>query len=122
MNRLKGKIRSQMVVMEADLLKEPFPKRSLVRKLGNAETDWNKVENYFTHILTLIEDEQAEDDRLAYEEFQTQYLDISGRVTDALEENRLEEETHEQGNLKVVKVQQLAEVDRRLPARGYSLG
>ena len=84
-----------MEAMEADLIKDTFPKRSLVRKLGNAETDWNKVENYYTHIRTLIEDEQAEDDRLAYEEFQTQYLDVSGRVTDALEDHRLEEETRE---------------------------
>ena len=108
-NRLKGKIRSQMESMEVDLLKDTFPKRSLVRKLGNAETDWNKVENYFTHILTLVEDGQAEDDRLAYEEFQTQYLDISGRVTDALEQNRLEEETRELGDHRLVKVQQLAD-------------
>ena len=85
--RLKGKIRSQMESMEADLVKPTFPRRSLVRKLGKAKTDWNKVENYFTHILTLVEDGQAEDDRLAYEELQTQYLDISGRVMDALEEN-----------------------------------
>ena len=84
-----------MEAMEADLIKDTFPKRSLVRKLGNAETDWNKVENYYTHIQTLIEDEQAEDDRLAYEEFQTQYLDVSGWVANALEENRLEEETRE---------------------------
>ena len=70
MNRLKGKLRSQMEAMEADLLKEQFPKRSLARNLGIAETDWNKVENYHTHILTLIKDEQqAEDTTLAYEEF-----------------------------------------------------
>ena len=42
-NGLKGKIRSQMESMEVDLLKDTFPKRSLVRKLGKAETDWNKV-------------------------------------------------------------------------------
>ena len=87
MNRLKGKIRSQMEVMEADLLKDPFPKFSLRRKLGNAETDWNKVKNFYVHIQTLTEDEQAEDDRLAYEEFQTRYLDLNGRVEDALEEH-----------------------------------
>ena len=93
MNRLQGKIRCQMVMMEADLLKVPFPKRSLARKLGNAETDWNKVENYYTHILTLVEDEQqTEDGRLAYEEFQTQYLSLSGPVQDALDAHREEEE------------------------------
>ena len=95
MNRLKGKIRSQMEVMEAELVKEPFPKLSLRRKLGNAETEWNKVENYYVHIRTMTDDDQAEDDRVAFEEFQTRYLDINGRVEDALEEHRLEEETHE---------------------------
>ena len=87
MNRLKGKLKSQMEAMEADLLKEQFPKRSLVRKLGIAETDWNEVENCYEHILTLIEDEQAEDDRLAYEEFQTRYLNLNSRVKDALDEH-----------------------------------
>ena len=81
-----------MEVMEADLLKDPFPKLSLQRELGNTETDWNKVENFYEHILTLTEDEQAEDNRLAYEEFQTRYLDLNGRVEDALEEHQLEEE------------------------------
>ena len=95
MNRLEGKIRSQMEVMEADLLKDPFPKFSLRRKLGNAETDWNKVENFYVHIQTLTEDEQAEDDRLAYEELQTRYLDLSGGVGDVLEDYRLEEEARE---------------------------
>ena len=109
MNRLKGKIRSQMESMEVNLLKDTFPKRSLVRKLGNAETDWNKVENYFTHILTLVEDGQAEDDRLAYEEFQTRYLTLKGRAEDALDGHQVEEEARERDRLKVSKVCQLGE-------------
>ena len=84
-----------MEVMEADMVKDPFPKLSLRRKLGNVETDWNKVENFYVHIQTLTEDEQAEDDCLAYEEFQTHSLDLNGRVEDALEEHRIEEETRE---------------------------
>ena len=93
MNRLKGKLKSQMEAMEADLQKEQFPKRSLVRKLGIAETDWNKVENYYTHILTLVENEQeVEDGCLAYEEFQTKYLELTGQVQDALDTHREEED------------------------------
>ena len=94
MNCLKGKIWSQMELMEADLVKVPFPEFSLRRKLENVETDWNKAENYYDHfydhILTL-----TEDDCLAYEEFQTRYLDLNGQVEDALEEHRLEEEARE---------------------------
>ena len=110
MNRLRGKLKAQMEVMEADLQKEQFPKRSLIRKLGIAETDWNKIENYYTHILTLVEDEQeAEDGRLAYEEFQTQYLNLNGRVQDALDEHRVAEEAREQDLLRVSRVRQLGE-------------
>ena len=92
MNRLKGKIRSQMEVMEAELGKEQFPKRSLARKLGHAETDWNKVEDYYMHILTLIIEQEAEDGCLAHEQFQTQYLTLIGQVQDAIDTLREEEE------------------------------
>ena len=85
MNRLKGKIRSQMEVMEVELGKEQLLRRSLSRKLGHAETDWNKIEDYYTHILTLITEQEAEDGRLAHEQFQTQYLTLIGRVQDALD-------------------------------------
>ena len=69
MESLKGKIRSQMEVMEAELGKEQLLGRSLARKLGRAETDWNKVEDYYTHILTLITEQEAEDGCLAHEQF-----------------------------------------------------
>ena len=85
MNRLKGKLRSQMEVMEAELGKEQLLGRSLARKLGRAETDWNKVENHYTHILTLISEQEAEDGRPAHEQFQTQYLTLIGWVQDALD-------------------------------------
>ena len=97
-----------MEVMEADLVKEPFPKLLLRRKLGNEETDWNKVENFYVHIRTLTEGEQAEDDHLALEEFQTRYLNLNGQVEDALEVHRSEEEGRERDRLKLIKVQQLS--------------
>ena len=85
MDRQKGKIKSQMEVMEAELGKEQRLKRSLARKLGHAETDWNKVEDYYTRSLTLIDEQEAEDGRLAHEQFQTQYLTMIGWVQDALD-------------------------------------
>ena len=106
MNRLKGTLRSQMKMMEADLRKDPFPKLSLLRELGNAETEWNKVEDCYVHILTLTEDEQVEDDRLAYEELRTLYTDLNDRVEDALDDHRLEEEAELLG----VKSAQLDEI------------
>ena len=87
MNCLKGTLRSQMKMMEADLRNDPFPKLSLLRELRNAETEWNKVEDCYDHILTMTGDEHAEDNCLAYEEFQTCYLDLNDRVEDALEEH-----------------------------------
>ena len=92
MDSLKGKIKSQMEVMEAELGKEQLLRRSLARKLGHAETDWNKVEDHYMHILTLITEQEAEDGRLAHEQFQTQYLTLIGRVQDALDTHREEEE------------------------------
>ena len=109
MESLKGKIRSQMEVMEAELGKEQLLRRSLSRKLGAAETNWNEVKGYYMHILTLITEQEAEDGRLAHEQFQTQYLTLIGRVQDALDKLREEEEAQEQENLKVSKVRQLGE-------------
>ena len=58
------------------------------------ETDWNKAETYYDHFydhsLTL-----TKDDRLAYEVFQAHYLELSGRVKDALEDYRVEEQAKE---------------------------
>ena len=95
MERLKSNIRSQMEVLEVELGKEQFPKRSLTRKLGHAETDWKKVEDNFKHILTLINDQEAEGGRLAHEQFHTQYLTMIGRVQDALDKHQGEEDAQE---------------------------
>ena len=72
MESLKSKIRSQMEVMQAELDKERVPgqrvlRRPLSRKLGCAEDDWREVEGYYTHILTLISEQEAVDGRLAHE-------------------------------------------------------
>ena len=98
-----------MEVMAAELGKERVLGRSLARKLGCAETDWNDVEGYYTHILTLISEQEAEDGRLAHEQFQTQYLTLIGRVQDAIDTLQEEEEAQERENLKVSKVRQLGE-------------
>ena len=109
MESLKGKIRSQMEVMEAELGKERLLGRSLARKLGRAETDWNKVENHYTHILTLISEQEAEDGRAAHEQFQTQLFTLLGQVQDAIDKAREEEEAQEDANLKVSRVRLLGE-------------
>ena len=109
MERLKGKLRNLMEVMETALLADPFPKLSLRRKLGKAETIWNEVENLYDHLCTMTDKDQAEIDRVAFVDFQTRYIDLFGRVEDALEEHRIEEETREQARLKVIKIQQLGD-------------
>ena len=109
MDHHKGKLRNLMEVMETALLANPFPKFSLRRKLGNAKTTWNEVENLYVHLCTMTDEDQAEIDRVAFEDFQTRYIDLFGRVEDALEEHQIEEETREQARLKVIKVQQLSD-------------
>ena len=53
MDRHKGKLRNLMEVMENALGADPFPKYLLRRKLGNAETSWNEVENYYVPVSSL---------------------------------------------------------------------
>ena len=107
MSRLKESLWSQMKTMEADLRKDPFPKLTLQKGLGDAETEWNEIKDYHRHILALTEGKQAKDERLAHVEFQTRYIDLNGRVEDALDDHRLEEEARERDQLKVSKVRQL---------------
>ena len=109
MASIKGRIRSQMDVMLADLDKERILWRSLVRKLGRAETDWGEVENHYTHILSVIGDEEDEDERNAHEQFQTQLFTLMGRVQDAIDRARGEEEAQEDANRKVSRLCLLGE-------------
>ena len=87
MERLKGKLENLMEVMETALLADPFPKLSLRRKLGRAETIWNEIEGLYDHLCTMTEEERAELDRVAFIDFQGHYTDLYGRVEDTLEEH-----------------------------------
>ena len=109
MASIKGRIRSQMDVMAVDLEKERILWRSLVRKLGRAETDWTEVENHYTHILTVIGEDEDEDNRDAHEQFQTQLFTLMGRVQDAIDRARGEEEAQEDANRKVSRLRLLGE-------------
>ena len=109
MKGIMGKIRAQMNVMTADLGKERILWRSLARKHGRAETDWAEVENHYTHILTVIDEQEAEDGRAAYEQFQTELFTLLGQVQDAIDKARGEEEAQEDANLKVSRIRLLGE-------------
>ena len=109
MERHKGKLRNLMEVMETALLADPFPKLSLRRKLRKAETIWNEIENLYDHLCTMTDEDQAELDCVVFVDCQTRYIDLFGRVEDALEEHRIEEETRDQARLKAIKIQQLSD-------------
>ena len=96
MERLKGKLENLMELMQTALHTEPFPKLSLRRKLGKAETIWKEIEGYFDHLYTMTDEDRAEVDHVAFTDFQRRYTDLCGRVEDALEEHRSEEESREQ--------------------------
>ena len=85
MESLKGKIRPQMEVMVAELVKDRVLGWSLVRKLGCVESDWNEVENHYMHILSLMSEQEAEDGHATHEQFQTQFFTMMGWVQDALD-------------------------------------
>ena len=106
---IKYRIKSDMSIMKGDLEKARVSWRSLVRKLGRAETDWTEVENHYTHILTMIGEDEDEDDRDAHEQFQTQLFTLMGRVQDAIDRARGEEEAQENANRKVSRLRLLGE-------------
>ena len=62
MERLKGKLNNQMEVMQTELHADPFPKLSLRRKLGKAETIWKEIEGYYDQLCTMTDEDQAEVD------------------------------------------------------------
>ena len=107
MERLKGKLDNLMEVMQTALHADPFPKLSLRRKLGKAETIWNEIEGLYDHLCTMTDEDRAKLDHVAFIDFQGRYTDLYGRVEDTLEEHRSEEEAREQARLKEIKVQQL---------------
>ena len=85
MRGIMGRIRAQMNVMTAELGNERILWRSLARKHGKAETDWAEVENHYTHILSVIDEQEAEDGRAAFEQFQTELFTLLGWVNDAID-------------------------------------
>ena len=68
MASIKVRIRSEMDVLSANLLKD-ISWRSLVRALGRVENDWAEVEKHYTNILTMIDndDDEDEDERGAHQ-------------------------------------------------------
>ena len=56
MERLKGKLENLMEVMQTALHTKPFPKLSLRRKLGKAETIWSEIEGLYDHLHTMTEE------------------------------------------------------------------
>ena len=58
---IKMRIRSEMDVLSANLLRE-ISWRSLVRTLGRVEKDWSEVEKLYTNILSMMDDDDDEDE------------------------------------------------------------
>ena len=85
MRGIMGRIRAQMNVMMAELGNQRVLWQSLVRKHGKAEKDWAEVENLYTHILTVSDEQEVEDGRAAFELFQTELFTLLGRVHDAID-------------------------------------
>ena len=108
MASIKVRIRSEMDVMSADLEKDILW-RSLVRKLGRVENDWTEVEKHYTNILSVIDDDEYEDERDAHRQFQTELFTLMGLVQDAIDRARGEEEAQENANRKDSRLRTLGE-------------
>ena len=94
--------------METAFLAEPVLMKSLRRKLGNADNIWSEIEGLYDHLHTMTDEDQAEQDRVTFTAFQDCYTKLHGRVEDALEKERREEEARDQARLKAIKLQQLS--------------
>ena len=88
----KGRIKSEMSKMTGDLEKDRVLWRSLARKLNCAETAWAEMKNHYAQILTMVGEEEAEEGRVAHEELQTQLFTLLGRVQDAIDKAKDEED------------------------------
>ena len=108
MVRLRELLWSQIKTMEVDLRKDPFP-HSLLSDLWNTESEWSKVEKCHSDILAVTEGEQAQNERLAHEEFRVYYINVNDRVQDAIGDNRSKEEVRVQNQRKVSKVHVLGD-------------
>ena len=82
---IKMRIRSEMDVLSANLLKE-ISWQSLERALSRVGKDWSEVEKLYTNILTMMEDDDDEDEdkRDAHLLFQTELFTLRDWVQDAI--------------------------------------
>ena len=96
-----------MEAMQTALLTEPVPMLSLRRKLGKVEGIWSEIEGLYDHLYTLTEENQREQDRVAFTAFKNRYTEIHGRVEEVLEEQRSEEEARDQVRASRQREQQL---------------
>ena len=86
MVRLRESLWSQLQTMEVDLSKVPLP-QSLLKDLCKAESKWSEIERCHSNILAVTEGEQAQNERLAYEEFRAYYINVNDQVQDAIDDN-----------------------------------
>ena len=82
---IKMRIRSEMDVLSANLLKE-ISWRSLERALGRVGKDWSEVEKLYTNILSMMDDDDDEDEgeRDTHLRFQTELFTLRDQVQDAI--------------------------------------
>ena len=106
---IKGRIKSEMSIMMGDLEKDRVLWQSLARKLGRAEKAWAEVENHYTHILTVVDEEEAEGCSVTHKEFQTQFLTLLDRVQDAIDKAKDEEDALAEADSRVSRVRLLGE-------------
>ena len=84
MERHRGKVENSMESMQTALLTEPVPVLSLRRKLGKVEGIWSEIKGLYDHLYTLTEENQREQDRVAFTTFENCYTKIHGRVEEVL--------------------------------------
>ena len=91
---LKTKIRSEMTVLAAKL-QNNVTWRSLERNLERVWKEWEEVEKLYQSILSLMDNNEDEDDRNAHLAFQTELFTLRDKVQDAVTAGRDDERDSE---------------------------
>ena len=104
MTTLKTKIRSEITVLTANLMRN-VSRRSLERNLARVWEDWETVEQLYQTILILTDNVEDETERTTHLAFQTELFQLRDQVQDVIATAREAEETrknlsHKDGRLR----------------------
>ena len=106
MVRIKAKVENLMGQLETSLGTNPVPMLSLRRRFSKAEDVWSEYEGLYDQLCAIYREDLDEQDSDDFAAFHDRYSGVSGRVEDALDQERSTEEARFKDLASKQKVQQ----------------